>query len=128
MSTTLAQDSATTAATAAGAEVTQTKDTQLAKILELVNVEPPRADAQVPMHRFQDQDAAAKESKGALMAAALRTFVEAVAQLDHPVEKVNKELLDGMIARIDTQISEQLDEVLHHPTFQQMESAWRGLK
>ena len=127
MSTTLAQPAAP-APEAAGLEGTQTKDTQLTKILELVNVQAPPPDAAVSIDRFRDQESAAKESKGAMMAAALRAFVDAIGQLDHPVEKVNKELLDGMIVRIDQQISAQLDEVLHHPTFQQIESTWRGLK
>ncbi len=127
MSTTLAQATAA-APEAVGVEATETKDTQLTKILELVHVQPPPADAEVRIDRFHDQDAAAKESKGAMMAAALRAFVDAIGQLDHPVEKVNKELLDGMIARIDQQISTQLDDVLHHATFQQIESTWRGLK
>src|SRR4029450_476236 len=127
MSTTLAQ-AAATAPEAAGVEATQTKDTQLTKILDLVHVEPPSADTQVRIDRFHDQDAAAKESKGAMMAAALRAFVDAIGQLDHPVEKVNKELLDGMIARIDSQISTQLDDVLHHQTFHRSERAGRGRK
>ncbi len=43
-------------------------------------------------------------------------------------ERIDKALVDAMIAEIDTRMSAQLDEVLHHPTFQQLESAWTGLK
>ena len=32
------------------------------------------------------------------------------------------------IAEIDEKISTQIDEILHHPDFQKLESAWRGLK
>jgi len=35
--------------------------------------------------------------------------------------------LDAMIAAIDAKLSRQLDQVLHHPDFQRMEGAWRGL-
>lgn len=35
--------------------------------------------------------------------------------------------LDGMIAELDRKLSEQVNEILHHPDFQQIESAWRGL-
>jgi type VI secretion system protein ImpC len=42
--------------------------------------------------------------------------------------KVEKLLVDKMIAEIDKKLSMQVDEILHHPTFQQLESAWRGLK
>lgn len=43
-------------------------------------------------------------------------------------ERVDKTLVDGMIAEIDRKLSRQLDEILHHPDFQKLESAWRGLK
>ena len=43
-------------------------------------------------------------------------------------EKVDKQLVDRLIAEIDTKLSGQMDEVLHHEEFQQLESAWRGLK
>ncbi len=41
---------------------------------------------------------------------------------------VSKALIDDMIAEIDQKLSRQLDEILHHPEFQKLESAWRGLK
>ncbi len=33
----------------------------------------------------------------------------------------------GIIAEIDKKLTEQINEILHHPDFQQLESAWRGL-
>lgn len=44
------------------------------------------------------------------------------------VEKINKGLVDNMIAEIDRKLSVQFDEILHHPEFQKVESAWRSLK
>lgn len=35
--------------------------------------------------------------------------------------------LQTLIADIDAQLSEQLNVVIHHPAFQKLESAWRGL-
>lgn len=35
--------------------------------------------------------------------------------------------LDEMIARLDEKLSAQMNEILHAPEFQQIESAWRGL-
>lgn len=35
--------------------------------------------------------------------------------------------IEAMIAEIDRKMSEQIDRILHHPEFQQLESAWRGL-
>ncbi len=35
--------------------------------------------------------------------------------------------IQGIIAEIDKKLTEQINEVLHHPDFQALESAWRGL-
>ena len=46
----------------------------------------------------------------------------------HAKERIDKALVDALIAEIDAKMSAQLDEILHHPTFQKIESAWTGLK
>lgn len=54
-----------------------------------------------------------------------------IAELLKPAnreERVNKNLVDRMIAELDRKLGEQLDEILHHPDFQTLEAAWRGLK
>ncbi len=43
-------------------------------------------------------------------------------------ERIEKSLIDRVIAEIDRKIGGQLDEILHHHEFQALESAWRGLK
>ncbi len=55
-------------------------------------------------------------------------FIAELLGPEKAVDKVDKALVDAMIAEIDEKISRQLDEVLHHPSFQKLESAWRGLK
>jgi type VI secretion system protein ImpC len=35
--------------------------------------------------------------------------------------------IQGIIAEIDKKLTEQVNEILHHPDFQQLEAAWRGL-
>jgi len=40
----------------------------------------------------------------------------------------NVDTIDQMIADIDTQLSAQVDEILHDPKYQELESTWRGLK
>ena len=42
--------------------------------------------------------------------------------------KVQTAVVNEMISEIDRKLSAQVDVVLHHPTFQKLESAWRGLK
>ncbi len=46
----------------------------------------------------------------------------------HEASLIDQPLVDMFIAEIDTKLSGQVDEILHHPTFQKLESAWRGLK
>jgi type VI secretion system protein ImpC len=43
-------------------------------------------------------------------------------------EKVDKAGVDAMIAEIDKKLSAQVNEVLHHPDVQKLESAWRSLR
>ncbi len=43
-------------------------------------------------------------------------------------QKLEPKVVDAMIAELDRKLSLQLDEVLHHPEVQKLESAWRGLK
>ena len=43
-------------------------------------------------------------------------------------EKINKTAVDALIAELDHKMGLQLDEILHHPDVQKLESAWRSLK
>ncbi|OOF22945.1 type VI secretion protein [Salinivibrio sp. IB574] len=55
-------------------------------------------------------------------------FIENLIGNDQTKEPVNKSLVDQMLVELDKKISAQMDEILHEDSFQQMESAWRGLK
>ncbi len=55
-------------------------------------------------------------------------FIAEMLQSGHAAEKADKAAIDRMIAEIDRKLSAQLDEILHHPRFQALESAWRALK
>src|SRR5690606_3848113 len=55
-------------------------------------------------------------------------FIAELLKPDNAEERVNKNLVDRMIAELDRKLSEQIDEILHHGEFQKLESAWRGLK
>ena len=46
---------------------------------------------------------------------------------DDSSNKVNKGVIDQMIAEIDKKLSKQVDEILHNAQFQEMESRWKGL-
>ncbi|MGX5797277.1 type VI secretion system contractile sheath domain-containing protein, partial [Pseudomonas sp. E2-15] len=55
-------------------------------------------------------------------------FIEELLKPHNSAEPVKKRLVDRMIAEIDTKLSQQMDEILHHPDFQALESAWKGLQ
>ena len=55
-------------------------------------------------------------------------FIEELIKPQNRGEPVQKQLVHRMIAEIDTKLSRQMDESLHHPEFQALESAWRGLQ
>ncbi len=42
-------------------------------------------------------------------------------------EKVNRNVVDDMLSELDKKLSMQVDEIMHQPAFQKVESAWRGL-
>lgn len=68
------------------------------------------------------------ETVGGRMSHALNELIHAVVRSGEAVERVDKTLLDGMIAGLDGKISGQVDEIMHDEKFQKMESAWTGLK
>lgn len=58
----------------------------------------------------------------------VQAFINELLTAHSKDDKVNKEIVDNMIAELDSKLSTQLDEILHNDSFQQIESAWRGLK
>ncbi|MDF1879736.1 type VI secretion system contractile sheath large subunit [Sulfurimonas sp. MAG313] len=60
-----------------------------------------------------------KSGVGALISEMLKS--------ENEEEKINKAIVDRMIAEIDAKISSQMDEILHNEKFQALESRWRGL-
>ena len=55
-------------------------------------------------------------------------FIEELLKPQNEHEPVKKAMVDRMIAQIDAKLSQQMDEILHHPQFQSLEASWRGLK
>ena len=55
-------------------------------------------------------------------------FIEELIKPQNSGEPVKKHLVDRMIAEIDEKLGRQMDEILHHPRFQALESSWKGLQ
>ena len=58
----------------------------------------------------------------------LQHFIAEMLAPSKSTERVDKNLVDVMIAEIDQRLSAQINEILHHKDFQKLESAWRSLK
>ncbi|RUL77720.1 type VI secretion system contractile sheath large subunit [Dyella choica] len=58
---------------------------------------------------------------------AVRTLAEQVLNKADIVSDDVTQTINAYIAELDRKISEQLNLVMHHPEFQKLESAWRGL-
>src|SRR5262245_5482358 len=58
----------------------------------------------------------------------VQAFIAELVAPKREGEKVDKAFVDALIAEIDQKLSQQIDEILHNPRFQKLESAWRGLK
>lgn len=80
-------------------------------------------DQIVDTGRFGAEAPARERGKGLV-----RRFVEEVLEGTITVRADTEAMLNARIADIDRLISLQLNEVMHHPELQRLESTWRGLK
>ncbi|HHJ11864.1 MAG TPA: type VI secretion system contractile sheath large subunit [Chromatiales bacterium] len=117
--------SAKTQSGAATAQVEEREGGVYERLCRLVDVQPLQEG--VELEQFSRVSTMAETPLEKRMTAALRVFLDAVGNSTQDFERIDKALLDSFIARIDDMISRQLDEILHHPKFQRLESAWRGL-
>ncbi len=58
----------------------------------------------------------------------VQAFITEMLAPHRSEERVDKALVDAMIAEIDRRLSTQVNEIIHHQDFQAMESTWRSLK
>ncbi|HWN51473.1 MAG TPA: type VI secretion system contractile sheath large subunit [Xanthobacteraceae bacterium] len=59
---------------------------------------------------------------------AVKTLVEQALADTSLIKSDVLDTIEEMIARLDKKLSAQMNEIMHAPEFQQIESAWRGLK
>ncbi len=97
-----------------------------ASLFEKINLTP--ASCLGDINDFLDDAALSEAPAAERLTAAMQVFMERIRQSGQRVEKLDKTLIDHHIAELDFQISRQLDAVMHHQEFQQVESLWRGLK
>ncbi len=96
------------------------------RLCQLVDIEPVTEDLHIT--RFTDSTGMADIPFRDRLTAALQVFIDLTTRNSKRVSRIDKNLLDMYIATIDEKISRQLDAIIHHPSFQKIESAWKGLK
>ena len=72
---------------------------------------------------FKPKSDQAKEA----VESAVKTLAEQALQYTTLISKDVLKSIESMIAAIDHKLTEQINLIIHHPDFQQLESAWRGL-
>lgn len=87
-----------------------------------------KVDLVVPTEQVTLEQAADTEAAGSRLTLAISHLVHVIAASERPIEKVDKVLVDKMIAELDKKLSDQVNEILHNDQFKKLESAWRGLK
>ncbi|MDR2225226.1 MAG: type VI secretion system contractile sheath large subunit, partial [Providencia sp.] len=97
-----------------------------ASLFEKINLTPVTQISDI--NAFQDNAALADTTADERVTVAVQVFLDRLKSSGQQVERLDRNLLDHHIAELDKQISQQLDEVMHHTEFQQVESTWRGLK
>ena len=80
-------------------------------------------DQIVEQGRFGAESAARERGKDLV-----KEFVAQVLDGSMTIAKDAEKKINARIAQIDHLLSLQLNEILHHPSFQKLEGSWRGLK
>jgi type VI secretion system protein ImpC len=73
--------------------------------------------------QFKPQSERAKDE----VEAAVRTLAQQALEKTTLIGSDVVESINAMIAAIDRKLTDQVNAIMHHPNFQQLESAWRGL-
>lgn len=113
-------------ASKAAAATEETEGSVYERLCGIVDMAP--VGDKVTIDHFKDSGNMADMASNQRITAALQVFFDIALESGQQIERIDKTLLDEYISRLDQTISAQLDEVLHHEKFQQIESAWRGLK
>ena len=58
----------------------------------------------------------------------VQAFIAELLTPARSAEKIDRALVDTMIAELDARLSSQVDEIIHTKEFQTLESSWKGLK
>lgn len=99
--------------------------------MELTQALAPAAPSQIQVDEFsmllqREFKPKTDEARGAVEDA-VRTLAGQALANTATVNADAYKAIEAIIAEIDRKLSEQINAIIHHPSFQQLESAWRGL-
>ncbi len=98
------------------------QQTQAAPIAEEVQAAPSEFSALLAKD-FRPKTQEAREA----VEEAVRTLAQQALEHTALLSSDVLDTIERLIAEIDRKLSDQLNQIMHHPDFQQLESAWRGL-
>lgn len=99
---------------------------QAAKAAEKTTSSASLLDEILQYTRIPEQDESYDIAKNGVKAMLAEVFKHDPNEVDQL--RVDKVFVDQLIDELDQMLSEQMDEILHHPEFQKIESPWRSLK
>lgn len=67
------------------------------------------------------------QEANAAVQSAVKTLVGQALENTALVSDNSIKTIEGIIAELDKKLSEQVNQIIHHPDFQKLEGAWRGL-
>ena len=79
------------------------------------------------IHKLDDHPTFSSLTPTQRLSASLHVLLDQLGDPDDPVT-INRVALDYYLAEIDSMLSRQINEIIHHPEFQALESAWSALK
>jgi type VI secretion system protein ImpC len=100
-------------AKSAGKQAAATTETQESSLLDQI----------VSQGRFGTDSSSRERGKNLV-----KEFVSQILEGSMTVAKDAEMMINARIAQIDHLLSLQLNEIMHHPSFQKLEGSWRGVK
>ncbi len=97
-------------------------------LCDVANIAPLREKCIVDLNNYSQRSLLADAPANERLTASLRALIDCITSESIPEEAVfDKSVIDLLMAQLDQRLGEQLDEILHHPDFQALESLWRSV-
>lgn len=98
------------------------QENALTRLLDLLKTSPPTGP-----FILKNTGQLSTMSRGERVTAGLKVLLDTLRRHQRRPERLGSAFFDELLHQLDARIGCQLDAVLHHPDFQRLEAAWRGL-